>query len=99
MIQDEIDKNIGRKAYKKGNGLFSGLIGIVQKYDSFGYCLVLPNGSGIYCQLKDLVFVDENNKKPYSEEDYEKAKQEGYDLDDWNDYVSYYELGERYIED
>jgi len=38
-------------------------------------------------------------EKPYSDEDYEKAKQKGYDLDDWDDYVAYYELGERYNED
>jgi len=61
--KDENDKNIGRKAYKKGNGLFSGLIGIVQKYDDEftelkGYSLVFDNGSGLYCQLKDLVFVE-----------------------------------------
>ena len=35
-------------------------------------------------------------EKPYSQEDYEKAKQQGLDLDDWNDYVLFYQLGERY---
>jgi hypothetical protein len=37
-----------------------------------------------------------NIEKPYSQEDYEKAKSLGFDLDDWDDYVIYYELGERY---
>lgn len=36
-----------------------------------------------------------NDEPPYSQEDYEKAKQQGLDLDDWNDYVKYYGLGER----
>lgn len=31
---------------------------------------------------------------PYSEEDYKKAKEQGLDLDDWNDYVEYFCLGE-----
>lgn len=31
--------------------------------------------------------------KPYSDEDYEEAKRQGLDLDDWNDYQRYYELG------
>lgn len=34
------------------------------------------------------------NYPPYSKEDYEKAKQQGLDLDDWNDYVKFYGLGE-----
>jgi hypothetical protein len=33
-----------------------------------------------------------NDEKPYSEEDYEDAKKQGLDLDDWNDYVKYYDL-------
>lgn len=33
--------------------------------------------------------------KPYSDEEYEDAKAQGLDLDDWNDYVNYFELGER----
>jgi hypothetical protein len=32
--------------------------------------------------------------KPYSAEDYEKAKQQGLDLDNWDNYVTYFELGE-----
>jgi hypothetical protein len=31
--------------------------------------------------------------KPYSDEDYEKAKQQGLDLDDWNDYIKYFGIG------
>lgn len=61
--QNENDKNIGRKAYKKGNGFFSGLIGAVQKYDGNimigGYNLILPDGSKVYSKLEDLVFVVE----------------------------------------
>lgn len=34
------------------------------------------------------------NYPPYSEEDYQKAKEEGLDLDDWNDYVKFYNVGE-----
>lgn len=33
-------------------------------------------------------------EKPYSEEDYDDAKNHGLDLDNWNDYVKYYNLGE-----
>lgn len=35
-----------------------------------------------------------NTEKPYSQEDYEKAKERGLDLDNWNDYSTYFELGE-----
>jgi len=61
--KNETDKNIGKKAYKKGNGLFSGLIGTVQKYDGNimigGYNLILPDGSRVYSKLEDLVFVED----------------------------------------
>jgi hypothetical protein len=33
-------------------------------------------------------------EKLYSDEDYEEAKKQGYDLDDWNDYVRFYGIGE-----
>lgn len=33
-------------------------------------------------------------EKPYSDEDYKDAKRQGLDLDDWNDYVEYFGLGE-----
>ncbi|WP_312458464.1 hypothetical protein [Proteiniclasticum sp.] len=32
---------------------------------------------------------------PYSLSDYEAAKKRGLDLDDWNDYVKFYRLGEQ----
>jgi hypothetical protein len=35
-----------------------------------------------------------NKEKPYSDADYEEAKKQGFDLDNWNDYVTYFELGE-----
>ena len=65
-LQDENDKNIDRKAYKKGNGLFSGLVGTVKKYDDEftrleGYKLVFSNGDGVFSKLEDLVFVDEKS--------------------------------------
>ena len=34
-----------------------------------------------------------NTDKPYSQEDYKKAKMQGFDLDNWNDYKEFYELG------
>lgn len=34
------------------------------------------------------------NNPPYSKEQYEHAKEQGLDLDDWNDYVKYFGLGE-----
>lgn len=33
-------------------------------------------------------------ERPYSDEGYEDAKSKGLDLDDWNDYVKYFGLGE-----
>jgi hypothetical protein len=36
--------------------------------------------------------------KPYSDEDYEDAKQQGLDLDDWNNYKKYYHM-EEYADD
>lgn len=35
-----------------------------------------------------------NTVKPYSQEDYEIAKELGLNLDDWNDYQVFYKLGE-----
>lgn len=35
-----------------------------------------------------------NTNKPYSNEDYEEAKNKGLNLDGWNDYARYFELGE-----
>jgi len=32
--------------------------------------------------------------RPYSYEEYDQAKKQGLDLDDWNDYVKYFGLGE-----
>jgi hypothetical protein len=36
-----------------------------------------------------------STEKPYSQKEYEEAKQQGLDLDDWNDYVAYFGLGEK----
>jgi len=61
--KNENDKNIGRKAYKKGNGFFSGLIGVVKESNSNimvgGYNLIFPDGSEVYAKLEDLVFINE----------------------------------------
>ena len=35
-----------------------------------------------------------NTVKPYSDEEYEQAKQQGLDLDDWNDYCKFFGIGE-----
>lgn len=34
------------------------------------------------------------HNRPYSKEDYKQAKEQGLDLDDWNDYVKFFGLGE-----
>jgi hypothetical protein len=34
------------------------------------------------------------NYPPYSKQDYEEAKQQGLDLDDWDDYCKFYGLGD-----
>ncbi len=34
-----------------------------------------------------------DSNAPYSEKDYEKAKAQGLDLDDWDDYARFYGLG------
>lgn len=39
-----------------------------------------------------------NKVKPYSDEDYEDAKKQGLDLDDWNDYKKYCHM-EEYADD
>jgi hypothetical protein len=36
-----------------------------------------------------------NPIKPYSDEEYQEAKKMGLDLDDWNDYVEYFGIGEK----
>lgn len=38
--------------------------------------------------------VSINTEKPYSQDDYENAKKQGLDLDNWDDYVAYFGLGE-----
>jgi len=43
-------------------------------------------------ELKASMLSAETDK-PYSDEDYAKAKKLGYDLDDWNHYTIYFELG------
>lgn len=35
-----------------------------------------------------------NYEKPYSNEEYEDAKKQDLDLDDWHDYVRYFGLGD-----
>lgn len=50
--------------------------------------------------IKDIqstyIISRENNKpiKPYSEKEYQAAKNLGLDLDDWSDYKSFFGLGE-----
>ena len=42
-----------------------------------------------------FVFVKEANmKNPYSQEEYNDAKEKGLNLDNWNDYVKYFGIGE-----
>lgn len=36
-----------------------------------------------------------DQEAPYSHKEYEEAKKCGFDLDDWNDYVDFFGLGER----
>jgi uncharacterized CHY-type Zn-finger protein len=49
-----------------------------------------------YCPICDRLIKLQNEKKspPYSQEEYKEAKEQGLDLDDWNDYVKFYGLGE-----
>jgi hypothetical protein len=35
-----------------------------------------------------------NQIPPYSQEEYKEAKKQGLDLDNWNDYVKYFGIGE-----
>jgi hypothetical protein len=35
-----------------------------------------------------------NPIKPYSDEECEEAKLQGLDLDDWDDYVKFFDIGE-----
>lgn len=49
-----------------------------------------------YCRNKFYELLDSliPDAKPYSDKDYEDAKQQGLDLDDWNDYKKYYHMEE-----
>jgi len=38
--------------------------------------------------------MSDDDQPPYSEKDYQEAKAQGLDLDNWNDYVKFYHLGE-----
>lgn len=53
---------------------------------------IIESWSPAKCPGQKLKWDDD---APYSQEDYNKAKLQGLDLDDWGDYVEFYELGER----
>lgn len=49
--------------------------------------------------VEDVLFFGgsqlvKKSNPPYSEEEYQEAKQRGLDLDDWSDYVKYFGVGE-----
>ena len=39
--------------------------------------------------------IEGNDEPPYSQADYDLAKEQGLDLDDWHDYQNFYGLGEQ----
>jgi hypothetical protein len=43
----------------------------------------------------EVVDIENVSMPPYSSSDYDDAKKNGLDLDNWNDYVKYYGLGEK----
>jgi hypothetical protein len=43
----------------------------------------------------EVVDIENVSMPPYSNDDYEDAENNGLDLDNWNDYVKYYGLGEK----
>ncbi len=51
--------------------------------------------SGSYKPNAILLHDNKTPIKPYSEEDYQEAKLLGLDLDNWNDYEEFFELGEK----
>jgi hypothetical protein len=55
-------------------------------------------GKGYWRIFSEKEF-DKRQVKPYSDADYEKAKQQGLDLDDWNDYVKHFGIGDDETED
>jgi len=50
-------------------------------------------------EIYDAIWDDITKNAPYSAKDYFSAKEQGLDLDDWNDYVKFYGLGEREAEE
>ena len=56
----------------------------LEKAEGANRALCQGCGLRVYCEAE----------RPYSYEDWEKAKEQGLDLDDWNDYVKFYGLGE-----
>ncbi|OPH52998.1 hypothetical protein BC351_32595 [Paenibacillus ferrarius] len=55
--------------------------------ESFGYLAAIDTYTRIKCEEVGWA------GKPYDAEDYEAAKKIGLDLDNWNDYSKYYQLG------
>lgn len=58
----------------------------IDKYSTY----LRPNGD-ILCKI---CYEKYELDRPYSDEDYNRAKQLGFDLDNWKDYCNFYELGD-----
>ena len=76
------------------------------EYDTVNEYLVYLSNTieGIRCELDhiddELIKYKKNIfKKTYSKEDYKNATLIGLDLDNWNDYVRYFNLGSNYLKD
>jgi hypothetical protein len=75
---------------------FTGMEGVVESFDftlPSAVSVLIDGFTNYYFGASELEEIED--EPPYSEEDFEDAKSRGLDLDDWNDYVEYYELGER----
>lgn len=61
MKGENVEKLIGKKAYKNHNGLFGGFVGVVEKSDGgiTPLCLILADGTRLGVFPKDLVIVED----------------------------------------
>lgn len=60
-----------------------------------GKCVACQTGIHVLKEAPngDMLCEECFTKIPYSQEDYEKAKEQELDLDDWDDYSKFYGLG------
>lgn len=94
--------------YSPNSDYHGSKVSIIEDMGNTVVCRLLNNHGGritvsrdsvvapsVFSQKEDRSTVVGSGVTPYSVEDYETAKKQGLDLDDWDDYVKFYGVGEQ----